>query len=155
MAAVKNHVAGQRYVVAGLVMLSALLLILSPYRETLEIIRSYDYWLAVILIGVSEVLFIGGIIVMALAVGHDLGLNPVKWRGQLKSVIQKVTEDRVFWVGFWVNFAGAVGTTLVIATLVVLVLPWQGWGIAAIGSLDLVVTVALRKEILRLKSVAS
>ena len=133
-----------------LIIASIAMLFFSPLNELKDKLADTLLWVFISLL-VTEGLFILGIILMAAAVEHDLGLNPFKWRSHLKTVLKHVPESRLFWLGFWVNATGAVGTGLVISVAVVTSLPVTSWGLIFLPFMDLGLTIALRATILELK----
>ncbi|MCA9349265.1 hypothetical protein KC878_03975 [Candidatus Saccharibacteria bacterium] len=103
------------------------------------------------LAGLTEALFILGLVIMAYSVGHDLGWNPIKWHGHLKSIVHKVSLDKLFWVGFWVNTTGALGTGIVWLIAILYGLPISSWGSLWLPLADIALTVSLRSAVFELK----
>jgi len=140
-----------RKVTAALVLISVGLFFTTPFDSTLDKMHENNLAGYVFVVTVSELLFITGLLIMAITVGHDIGVNPFKWRRHINQVMKKVAIDKFFWVGFWINFAGALGTGMVFTIVTILLLPPQSWGLAVVGFIDLFITMALRREVLRLK----
>jgi hypothetical protein len=133
-----------------LVLASIAMLFLSPFNELKEKLIGTLPWVFLSLL-VTEGLFTAGIVLMAASVEHDLGLNPLKWRKHLKTVLKHVPENQLFWWGFWINATGALGTGLVLSIAVITSLPATSWGIIILPFMDLGLTIALRATILELK----
>jgi len=102
-------------------------------------------------VGVTEALFVIGLVIMATVVGFELGMNPFKWKQHFKIVAHHLPQDKWFWIGFWINAAGALGTGVILAWAVVKALPPQSWGIIWVPFLDLGLTVFIRASVLELK----
>lgn len=141
-------------IVLALVIVSLVLLVISPFDLVIDKIRKENLLLIGLLISIAELLFISGIIIMATSVGHDIGFNPLKWRGHLKQIVNKVSKDKLFWVGFWINFAGAVMTTSVLTIMAIRLLPPQSWGVVLLGFLDIFITLSLRYEVIQLSKLS-
>lgn len=101
---------------------------------------------------ISEILFILGILLMALSIEHDLGPNPLKWRKQLKHLVKNMRTDKRFWVGFWMNMIGALGTGVIVFIGIILVLPIQSWGILWLPIADITITLLLRATVLEIRN---
>jgi hypothetical protein len=56
----------------------------------------------------------------------------------------KLLVSRWFMAGFWLNFLGAVGTSLVLIVGVVYLVPKAGWGLLVVVGLDLLATFGWR-----------
>jgi hypothetical protein len=143
---IKHH----KKIMWALVAASIAMLFFSPLNELKETVSEALPW---VLTGVliTESLFVIGIIIMAIAVEYELGLNPLKWRSHIKSVLHHVPENRLFWIGFWINAIGALGSGIVVAAGILISLPATSWGLIWLPFLDLSLTVALRITILELK----
>jgi len=92
---------------------------------------------------VTEVLFVSGLLIMALSLGIRIR-NPLKLRREIKSVLSASTASKTFWAGFWVNAVGAVGTGLLACAGIISVFPVTSWGLMYLPLIDLVATVAIR-----------
>lgn len=93
---------------------------------------------------ISESLFTIGLAIIAADVGVKLGRNPLQWRQKLLPMLRQATKGKLFWVGFWVNTVGALGSGLIVGTGIVLTFPPQSWGLVIIPFLDLSLTIAIR-----------
>jgi hypothetical protein len=123
---------------------------LTPIEQTIS--RLAEFAPGVLLaVGVTEALFVLGLVIMAGTVGFELGPNPLKWKQHFVRVVRHLPADKWFWAGFWVNAAGALGTGIVLAWAVVKALPPQSWGLIWVPFLDLGITVFIRATILELK----
>ncbi len=103
---------------------------------------------------ITEGLFIAGIVIMALVAGFDLGPNPFKWRDHLQTLGQQINKSKMFWVGFWVNTIGALGSGLVLGYGIVKALPTSSWGLLWIPVLDIILTFSVRAAVLDLHRAA-
>lgn len=131
----------------GLITFSIFSLVFSPLGETKNQLESSAIWL---LAGVflTETLFISGIAIMAAAIGLKIR-NPLKLRRELKNVLLAGFRSKLFWVGFWINAAGAIGTTALIGVGILTVLPAKSWGLIVLVITDLSSTVVLRHYVLQ------
>ncbi len=131
----------------GLIILSLVFLVVSPLGETKDQLAESAVWL---LIGVAfaEVLFIGGIALMAAAIGLKIR-NPLKLRRELKNILRAGFRSRLFWIGFWVNAGAAVATMVLVSVGILTVLPPKSWGLLIIAISDIASTFALRHYILQ------
>lgn len=146
----KKHIKTLAYVIFLLSILE-LVYVLVAGDSTNEVVDSLPGVFVLTL--VSEALFIVGLIVMAYAVEHELGKNPLKWRKHLKKVIRQVPNSRIFWVGFWINAIGALATGIIWLGAVILSdLPLQTWGILWLPISDILLTISLRASIIELKN---
>lgn len=96
----------------------------------------------------SHVLFIGGMATMACAVGLGWG-SSLKTRKVLTEISSRASGSRLFWIGFWANSLGAVGSAATISVGVVLYLPPESYGLLGLALADLGVTLVIRKAMLR------
>lgn len=136
----------ERYLLWTLGLVSVAFLIFAPWGEVWGRIKEHFFWMA---IGgaISEAAFAGGLVIMAASIGMNIR-NPFKLRKNLKSILQSSTKTRLFWIGFWTNAVGAIGTGFLILFGIVLVLPVSSWGLAVLAIFDLMVTIALRRVVL-------
>ncbi len=137
-------------IAAAVVAVSVLASFLTPISETTDKISAVAPWV-IVGVGVTEALFITGLLIMAARVGFELGPNPLNWKRHFKQVAHHLPEDKLVWLGFWINALGALGTGLVLAWGVVRALPPQSWGIIWVPFLDLLLTVFIRATILELR----
>jgi hypothetical protein len=102
---------------------------------------------------ISEVCFIAGALVMTVSLGVEVaGNNRVHgwWkklryaRREVKSMAQEAVASRLFGFGFWLNFVGAVGTSILLALSVIKFIPLAGWGLLVLVIIDLVATFSWR-----------
>lgn len=98
-------------------------------------------------IATSEAMFIGGLAMMAGAVGSKVG-NPIKLRERLPEISEKANDSLLFKSGFWINTVGAVGSAAIISAGVIAKLPPESYGVLGFAAADLAVTVAVRKAML-------
>ena len=143
----KHH----RKLIWVLLVISAVFLILSPYEELRLRIEENIPWIIGGLL-ISESIFVIGIFIMATRIGYELGLNPIKWRAHLHTVAHHIPEDKPFWVGFWVNTIGAVGSGVIFAYGIIRTFPVESWGVAWIAFLDLSITFTVRAAVLELRN---
>lgn len=131
----------------SLIVFSVYSLVFSPLGETKDQLESSALWL---LMGIflTETLFISGLAVMAAAIGVKVR-NPLKLRKELKKILRASFRSRLFWVGFWTNAVGAIGTTALIGFGILTVLPTKSWGLIVLIVADLSSTVVLRNYILQ------
>ncbi len=120
---------------------------INPVEEAGEQVGSAIGW-TVAGGAVSESMFIGGIGIMGLAVGAQLGANPLKWKDRLDDVTAKADNSLLFKAGFWVNTTGAVGTAAIGTAAALTYLPPESMGILTIPAFDLWLTYAIRKAVL-------
>ncbi len=139
-------------IIGSLVLATVLFAWIGPYGDVIDALKSRQFTGMLFAVTFFELCFLGGLLVMAYAVGHDLGSNVLKWKKQLRAVIKKVVKDRTFWFGFWLNFVGAIGTTSVLIIASVFYLPIYAKWVVVFGIIDLMITLSLRKEILSLKA---
>lgn len=99
----------------------------------------------------SEVVFVVGILIMASAVGFELGRNPLTWRKHFHGLVQEITTDKLFWVGFWINAIAALATGILMGVGVLTLLPPQSWGLLWIAGADIALTLLIRGAVLELK----
>jgi hypothetical protein len=100
---------------------------------------------------ISETLFLLGILIMASRIGYELVINPYHWRKHYRTILKNIPEDTPFWVGFWINTVGALGTGVAILFGVVLTLPAHSWGISWVGFADLGITITVRSAVIELR----
>ncbi len=98
-------------------------------------------------IATSETMFVGGLAMMATAVGTKVG-NPLKLKERLPDICEKANDSKLFKAGFWVNTVGAVGSAAIISTGIIAELPPESYGMLSFAAADLAVTVAVRKAML-------
>lgn len=109
-------------------------------------------WVAIGLV-VGETLFVVGALVMAYSVGENVSHfgHIRKWRQGL-SYLRKharrfgetLIVSKSFTVGFWMNFAGAVITSLILISAIIAYNPYAGAGILVVLVIDLVATFGWR-----------
>ena len=137
-------------IAAIIIIFSIILSFFSPIGKTIDKIAEVSPQI-LIGVGITEGLFVIGLLIMAGVVGFELGPNPLKWKRQFKKVAHHLPEDNWFWVGFWINATGALGSGVVVAWGVIKALPPQSWGLIWIPFLDLGLTIVIRASILELK----
>jgi hypothetical protein len=100
----------------------------------------------------TEALFIVGALVMLAAVGEKIpSFHPRRWVGnvnflkkEIKAISSRAISSRLFGFGFWLNFIGAVGTSVILMLGVVRLFPIQAWGLLLILVIDLLATFGWR-----------
>ena len=117
----------------------------APFEQVIDGIVQILPWVGAGVI-VSEVLFIGGLLVIASSIGLKIK-NPLKLRKEFIEILSACTGTKVFWLGFWMNAVGAVGTGVLLIAGIVIALPASSWGIAIMPLVDLLATIALRRLI--------
>lgn len=140
----------ERGLLWGLVIYTVVSLILTPFRSIKEAVVDVLPWIGIGVM-VTEVLFIGGLLIMATSVGLKTR-NPLSLRKELKNILRASTQTRVFWVGFWINATGACGSSLLLMIGVFVAFPVAGWGVACALLIDLVVTIVVRKRALEVQT---
>ncbi len=131
----------------GIVVFSIISLVFSPFGKLKDEAIGSVWWL----VGgalVTEILFILGLVIIAIAMGRKIG-NPIKLRKQWKQLLSAGFRSNLFWVGFWVNLVGSVGTTVVFGVGILTVLPIQSWGLTIIPAADLTATIVIRKAVIK------
>lgn len=136
-------------VIIALVVMSLIVALLSPKDQVIDALSNQWSYLLIILVA-TEGLFLAGLAIMIVVLGYDLGPNVFLWRKHLNSALHEIPQQNSFWIGFWVNAVGAVGTGLVVLFTVITILPVQAWGLSLIAVLDISITLSLRYEILRM-----
>ncbi len=134
----------------GLVILSVGFLFFTPYDQLIDRAIQVLPWVGTTLI-LTEALFIIGLIIMALAAGMSVR-NPWRLRREITTILQQTVTSRMFWVGFWINLVGAIGSTVVLAIALFKVLPIQSWAIILILVADLFATILLRVWVMRYRA---
>lgn len=133
----------------GVIALSAVWTIVGPLGDVIDQVAPKLPWIGA-LIGVSEALFTAGVLTMAAAMGLRVGFNPMRWwrlRGQIRDIAFLDHPNPLFWVGFWVNVVGAVGSGLIVTIAVLTTMPPLSWGLSLFGFADLSLTFIVRREI--------
>lgn len=103
----------------------------------------------------TEVCFIVGAVLVASGLGKSVfantGSNPFKWaralvqvRGSYHDMAVRISESSLFRAGFNLNWFGAVGTGIVAAVGIVVVLPYSAWGIMILPLLDIAASIGWR-----------
>jgi hypothetical protein len=109
-------------------------------------------WVAIGLI-IGEILFIVGALLMAYSVGENVSHfgHIRRWRQALiylrkhaRRFGETLIVSRSFTVGFWMNFAGAVITSLILIIAIVAYNPYAGAGILLVLVIDLIATFGWR-----------
>ena len=96
--------------------------LLTPLSVVKQGISNNLPWIGVGIL-ISESLFIIGLGMMALEAGHELGKNPFFWRKKLRHVVSRMVRTKLFWLGFWINAIGAVGTAVIVSIGIIKTLP--------------------------------
>jgi hypothetical protein len=145
-----NGNALKRGLLWGLVLFSVGSLILMPLRSVKESIIDILPWVGIGVV-MTETLFIIGLCLMATAIGLKVQKprDLLRLRSELKEILRSATTTKSFWVGFWMNAVGAVGSGVVFTAGIVAALPVSSWGLAIVSTLDIFVTVAIRQHVLQ------
>lgn len=138
-----NHKTNKRDILIVLPVFSLASILLTPVSEVKKGITDNLPWIGVGTL-ITEVFFIIGLGIMALEAGHQLGPNPVRWRRKLPHIFRGVVRTKIFWLGFYTNTAGALGTAIILSIGIFKILPPQSWGLIILPLLDLSLTFALR-----------
>ncbi|TLQ44591.1 hypothetical protein FEF34_17020 [Streptomyces marianii] len=144
----RKFLARNRWRVIFTVAISSILatLALNPLGELKHKAIEAAPWVGIgILVG--EIMFLGGLVMMASGVGIKAG-NPFRLKSNFARICQLANHSHLFMAGFWVNSLGAVGSAVAIVFGVVLHLPWESYGILTFAAVDLMLTIAIRKAIL-------
>lgn len=129
----------------GLVVFSLGSLVFAPLHTLQEKLVHALPWVGTGVI-LTEAMFIGGLCIMATSIGMKVHVRTVfSLRAELKEILSASTATPTFWVGFWMNAIGAVGSGLVTAAGIFMALPVTSWGLACIPFADLVVTIVIRQ----------
>lgn len=88
---------------------------------------------------------------MAGSVGFELGKNPLVWKKHFHQITKELPDNKTFWIGFWINAAGALGTGVLLSIGIIQVLPAQSWGLLWIAFVDIALTLTVRGAILELR----
>jgi hypothetical protein len=108
--------------------------------------------LALVLL-ICEVAFVAGALLMMASLGvkfeertriHAWWKHLKYARREIKTMATQALTSKLFGFGFWLNFAGAVGTSLVLAVTVIKFAPVVGWGLLVVIIVDLIATFAWR-----------
>ncbi|MGH1493131.1 MAG: hypothetical protein ACRBK7_27665 [Acidimicrobiales bacterium] len=121
-------------------------MLFAPLQPTIDRAKAVGPWVGLGIVA-SEVLFIIGLVVMAGTVGIRLGLNPLRWRSQLDTILGHLDRTPLFWFGLALNTVGALGTGLVILAATLTGLPPTAWGLLVIPLADLSLTAAVRAAV--------
>jgi hypothetical protein len=98
----------------------------------------------------TEFCFIAGGLIMALALGETLIASGRWWRRlhqvrrQVRRLASQAIQSPLFGFGFWLNFLGAVGTSVILMYGVVAFLPRGSWLVLGALLLDLIATFGWR-----------
>lgn len=132
----------KRGLLIGVLLFSVFSLVFSPYHELKDQFIEAAPWVVTGMI-VSELCFILGLTVMAIGVGSKVR-NPLRLRREIKTILISGVTTQIFWIGFWINAVGAVGTAVCGIAGIVLVLPIGSWGLMVLPLLDVAATITLR-----------
>lgn len=131
-------------------------IVLTVYDWTnIKDVHSYLWSAGVVGIGIviAEVLFIAGVVFMAISAGESFpSIKKIhKWpghfsalRGDTRSFAENLLTSRLFAIGFWMNFVGAVGTSTILVFAILKFAPYTGIGVLAVIIVDLVATFGWR-----------
>jgi hypothetical protein len=149
--------------VSTIVLSSFALTLLSAPKSDLRLQAVGKFGVALI---ITEALFTLGALLMATSVGLEVaGANRLhrvyrilrQSRARARQMATEILESKLFALGFWMNFAGAVGTSVILISVVASFVPTTGWGLLLLLFLDLLATFLWRVplHIKRKKSLAS
>lgn len=102
---------------------------------------------------ITEIFFTAGALIMAVEIGAELSgeIRGPHWlyrlrhaRRNLRKHAKAAIRSRWFGLGFWLNFIGAVGTSLILIVGIMSVAKIAGLGLIAILAIDLVASFAWR-----------
>ena len=101
----------------------------------------------------TELMFIVGAVMMAMSAGEELSTyrHPRHWHHGIRALRQNTRRfaenliiSPLFEIGFWLNFVGAIGTSVIIIAGLIIVAPYTGLGITIIVFIDLIATFGWR-----------
>lgn len=100
----------------------------------------------------TEACFIIGALIMAATITEVVAeLKQKSWlrrlqyvRTHVRQLAHSFLKSKVFGFGFWLNFTGAVGTTVILAVGVIMVLPVGSWLLLVLLAIDLIATLGWR-----------
>lgn len=111
-----------------------------------------------VLIGLSEVCFVAGAVLIATGIGGTLGrkgdgvvsriAGARRARPDLGLIAAQVEANRLVRVGFYLNLAGALGTAVFVGVGVLVFLPRTAWGLALLALFDVIATFGARAPVL-------
>jgi hypothetical protein len=137
-----------------LAVLSLVWIIYDWSSEGLLAARAHALVAAGLYLVITETCFIVGAIIMAATLGVGVateGHRFKRWyrhiryvRSEAKHLALSLVENHWFAVGFWLNFFGAVGTSLILIGVVTADAPFAGWGLLVLLVLDLAATFGWR-----------
>jgi hypothetical protein len=103
---------------------------------------------------VTELCFILGALLMAASLGINafggargsraIARHVKHVRSQVKTIIMQTGQSRLFGVGFWLNFFGAVGTSFLLVLATFYYIPVAGWWLLGFLIIDVIATFGLR-----------
>jgi hypothetical protein len=139
-----------RYWIGALFFLSVAWSIYDWSKFSVVVHRLDNFSFLLGLLAVSEILFIAGALIMALEAGRMLGYGK-SWHHHLRHPRRSVAQSmqitvtsRTFGLGFWLNLTGALGTTLILISGVLWLLPIESWGLIVLLAIDIVATISWR-----------
>ncbi|HEY0965024.1 MAG TPA: hypothetical protein VGE13_00915 [Candidatus Saccharimonadales bacterium] len=137
----------KRALLWALVIFSIASLVFTPLGPLKDDIIQVLPWFGVGVVA-TEVLFIGGLAMMAASMGVKFR-NPLRLRRELKSLLAATTTTKMFWFGFWINAAGAVASSIVLGAGILMALPPSSWGVLSLVVVDITATVVIRGWVVR------
>jgi hypothetical protein len=103
---------------------------------------------------VTELCFIIGALLMAASLGiqafggargsRGIVRHVRHVRAQVRHIITQTGQSRLFGIGFWLNFFGAVGTSFLLVLATFYYIPIAGWWLLGFLIIDLIATFGLR-----------
>lgn len=166
MRKIKETLTRYQNAIVGILLVSSLVatvivVIRSP--ALLDSAYSQLYWVGPALL-VSELSFIIGALLMAISAGENISHyrrlrhiphGIVELRRNARFFAQKILVSKLFAVGFWMNFAGAVATSGLLIAGLSTVAPLASAGIITVIIIDLIATFGWRVplEVARRKAV--
>lgn len=109
-------------------------------------------WIGICLL-ITEAFFVIGALLMAISAGENLSefkrlrhwpRRLSELRNSARHFAEKMILSRTFTIGFWLNFIGAVGTSLILIGAVIAFTPYTGFGILIVIIIDLIATFGWR-----------
>lgn len=108
-------------------------------------------------VAVSEALFVLGLVFMAASLPSAARPTSqatsagavMKLRSRTNDLLGACADNRVWRAGFYLNWAGAIASAMMLMATVFVLMPSAAWGLVLVLSLDLVATFGLRTPLHR------
>lgn len=138
----------------GVLIVSSLLLVVADLTHMAQVQPYFQQvaWVGVLLI-ISEILFVLGVILMMIGAGESLAeaskSQPLYKRlyyirKNYRRLGEAAIVNNIFTIGFWMNFLGAVASSIILIVVIIVYTPITGSGILLILIIDLVATFGWR-----------